>query len=332
MVFGLLVTAVMGQRSLESAYRTTGKEVVAVFEAQREALQSCSAVLLQGRDEIGYGVVISADGYLLTKASLVLEVDGLAVTVGRERFKEVEVVAVDSAWDVALLKVAAEGLKPVEYAETSAVAQGTWVAANGATSRTRRRLLPGIISANSREIPPAGGAALGVVLKVEGGRLAIEEVAEHSGAADAGLKKGDVIVKVGGTAVAGVEEIAEALKESKAGDVVRVEYLRGEREFAVDVRVSTRGEMFQIEMDRNDMMSGDFSKRRSGFPRVIQHDILASAQTMGGPLLDLDGKCLGMNIARANRTENYAIPLEELQEIAAGLMKQVAKPAVESGE
>jgi serine protease Do len=42
----------------------------------------------------------------------------------------------------------------------------------------------------------------------------------------------------------------------------------------------------------------------------------------GGPLLDLDGKCVGMNIARANRAESFAIPVEEVKEIAARLMKQ----------
>ena len=42
--------------------------------------------------------------------------------------------------DVALLKVDAEGLLPVDYAATSNVPQGTWVVANGATTRTTRRI------------------------------------------------------------------------------------------------------------------------------------------------------------------------------------------------
>ena len=66
--------------------------------------------------------------------------------------------------------------------------------------------------------------------------------------------------------------------------------------------------------------------RRSGFPRVLQHDILGSSKIVGGPLLDLDGRCLGMNIARANRAESFAIPVEDLKDIAARLLKQ-AKPA-----
>ncbi|HEX7261604.1 MAG TPA: S1C family serine protease [Luteolibacter sp.] len=78
-------------------------------------------------------------------------------------------------------------------------------------------------------------------------------------------------------------------------------------------------------MTRNDEMSGEFSPRRSGFPRVMQHDILGSRKVTGGPLLDLDGHCLGMNIARANRAESFAIPLEDLKEIAGRLLKQSGK-------
>ena len=46
---------------------------------------------------------------------------------------------------------------------------------------------------------------------------------------------------------------------------------------------------------------------------------------MGGPVLDLDGKLIGMNIARANRAETFAIPVEELRELSAGMIEQARK-------
>jgi serine protease Do len=57
------------QQSLETLYRLTGDAVTGVFEPQREVIQNCSAVIYNKRDEIAYGVVISKDGYILTKAS-----------------------------------------------------------------------------------------------------------------------------------------------------------------------------------------------------------------------------------------------------------------------
>lgn len=320
-----LATSLPGQQSLESIYRTTGTAVVAVFETQRAVLQTSSAVILDGRKETGYGVVISADGYILTKASEIMEVKAPAVTVDQVRYPEVKIVAVDSEWDVALLKIEAAGLIPVVYAPTSDVPQGSWVMANGASTRTKRRLMAGIVSAKTREIPASGGAALGVVLNIKSKALEIEDVNEKSGAKEAGLQKGDVLLEIEGKPVKKIEEIAEALKDRKAGSTVKVTYRRGKEKKTAEVRLAAKGEMFTDQMNRNDMMSGDFSKRRSGFPRVMQHDIMGNSATVGGPLLDLEGRCLGMNIARANRAESLAIPVEDLKALAERLMKQAAE-------
>ncbi len=318
----LLVLPTHGQQSLESAYRTTGPAVTAVFEPQRAVLQTSSAVILDGRKEMSYGIVVSADGHILTKASELEGLDKISVTVDRTNYKDVRVLATDPQWDVALLKIDATDLLPVLYAPTSEVPQGTWVVANGATSRTTRRALAGIVSAKIREIPAAGGAALGVVLNVKGKLLEIEEVADGSGAQQAGLEKGDVILTIEGVEIKKIEDIAEVLKDRKAGSTVKVNCRRGKREFTAEIRLSAKGEMFDDTMNRNDMMSGDFSRRRSGFPRVMQHDILGSSRVTGGPLLDLEGRCIGMNIARANRAESFAIPVEELKALAERLMKR----------
>ena len=311
----------LGQQSLDSAFRTAGSAVLAAFEPQRQALQKSSAVILDGRKEIVYGVVVSPEGHILTKASEISGAKSLGVIVDKVNFRDVRTLAVDAAWDVALIKVPATGLLPVTYAVTSEIPQGTWVVANGASTRTARRLLAGIISAKTREIPAAGGAALGVTLNAKGKRLVVEEVNEKSGAKEAGLQKGDVILTIEGKKVSDVKEIGEILQDRKAGHLVKVTLRRVEKEITVDVRLAARGEMFTDQMDRNDQMSGDFSPRRSGFPRAMQHDILGSRKVVGGPLMDMEGRCVGMNIARANRAESLAIPVEELKELAERLMR-----------
>lgn len=318
----VLATPLWAQQSLDSAYRTTGPEVVKVFESQRAVLQTSSASILDGRTESGYGIVISADGFILTKASEFQELKKPTITVDRLKYEDVKLLAVDPEWDVALVKIEAAGLIPVTYAPTSDVPQGSWVIANGATSRTTRRALAGIVSAKIREIPASGGAALGVVINPKSKALEIEEVNEKSGAKEAGMQKGDVLLTIDGKPVKKVGEIAESLKDRKAGSTVKITWRRGKEQMSADVRLAARGEMFTDQMNRNDMMSGDFSKRRSGFPRVMQHDILGSSKTTGGPLLDFEGRCIGMNIARANRAESFAIPVEDLKEIGAKLLKQ----------
>jgi len=307
-------------QSLETAFRTTGPTVLAAFDAQRQVIQKSSAIIYDGRTEAICGVVISSDGFILTKASELKTIKKLAVTVDEKKYPEAKIIATDDQWDVALIKIDASDLTPVIYAPTSAVPQGTWVVANGTTTRTHRRVLAGIISAKIREIPTAGGGALGVKLKLGAQELEIDDVQEKSGAKEAGLQKGDVIIAIEGKPVAKLEDLTAVLKDRKAGTSAKLTYRRGQEEKSADVRLMARSEMSE-EMNRNDAMSGSFSERRSGFPRILQHDILGAKSITGGPLLDLDGRCLGMNIARANRAESFAIPVEDLKALAARLLK-----------
>ncbi len=195
---------------------------------------------------------------------------------------------------------------------------------NGATSRSKRRILAGVISARQREIPPEGGAVLGVQLDQSDERLVVKDVSEGSGAKEAGVQAGDLITAVEGKPVAVIEDLTEELKDKKAGSKVNVSVERGGETLELDVRLAARGELF-AEVTRNDAMSGDISRRRSGFPKILQHDVLANSSTMGGPVLDLDGRMIGMNIARANRAETFAIPVEALRSLADGMIRQASQ-------
>ena len=53
--------------------------------------------------------------------------------------------------------------------------------------------------------------------------------------------------------------------------------------------------------------------RRAGFPSYLQHDTILKPQDCGGPIVDLDGKVIGINIARAGRTETYTIPADAVR-------------------
>lgn len=314
-----------GAQTLESAYRTNGPAVQATFEAVRSVLQSSSAVIQRGRKEIAYGTVMSADGFILTKASELGDINGLSVTVGDKVYKDLAVLAEDPAWDVALLKIQAEGLVPVNLAlDVPDPERGIWVVANGATSKTRRRPQVGIISATAREIAPAGGAVLGVTLEEKSKKLRVTEIHEKSGAKAAGMEAGDIIVAAAGKKIADREALGKVVEKLRVGDDLELTVERDGKKMEMKVRLAGRADLFGEEKSRNDQMSGDFSERRSGFPRVIQHDIIANAAGMGGPLLDLDGRCLGMNIARANRCETFAIPAGDLRSLADRLIRQGA--------
>lgn len=318
-------------QTLRSELRMNGPIVMSAFEGQREVLQKSSAVIYDGRREAIYGTVVSADGLILTKASELAEISELSVRVDRELYREVEKVAVDEEWDVALLKVEAKDLVAVRWAAEEPV-QGTWVVANGATSRSRRRALAGVVSANTREIPVGGGVALGVTLTADAGKLKIGEISEGSGAEDAGLKEGDVILSLDGKELKKRQELLKMLRDYEPGTMAKVVIRRGEEEMEIEVELKARAEFFTDPMSRNDMMSGRFSKRRSGFPRVLQHDILGARSSVGGPILNLGGECVGLNIARANRAESFAVPAREAQELVEKLKGGGSSAPAEEGK
>ena len=75
------------------------------------------------------------------------------------------------------------------------------------------------------------------------------------------------------------------------------------------------------------------SKRSDDFPAVIQHDTVLRPVDCGGPVVDLSGKVVGVNIAHAGRTETYCLPTDVLIVAMYELMSGRLSPAlVEAAE
>jgi serine protease Do len=75
-----------------------------------------------------------------------------------------------------------------------------------------------------------------------------------------------------------------------------------------------------------EFMGSFLSNRRSGFPFILQHDTVLKQTDCGGPLVDLDGKVVGINIARAGRVESYAIPAQAVRELLPDLLSGKLAP------
>jgi serine protease Do len=67
-------------------------------------------------------------------------------------------------------------------------------------------------------------------------------------------------------------------------------------------------------------LGGELSNLRTGFPTILQHDSVLAPEECGGPLVNLDGKVVGFNIARAGRVESYAIPTHVIMSLMYDLM------------
>ena len=68
-----------------------------------------------------------------------------------------------------------------------------------------------------------------------------------------------------------------------------------------------------------DRIVGEVSTRAEGFEQVIEHDTVLHPWLCGGPLVDLDGKAIGLNIARASRVSTFALPPKLVKRILKDL-------------
>jgi serine protease Do len=67
--------------------------------------------------------------------------------------------------------------------------------------------------------------------------------------------------------------------------------------------------------DRSSRLNGHVSRRSQVFRELIDHDTVLLPWLCGGPLVDIDGKAIGLNIARAGRVSTYALPSGLVQKV-----------------
>ncbi|MBP36192.1 MAG: hypothetical protein CMP31_11310 [Roseibacillus sp.] len=121
------------------------------------------------------------------------------------------------------------------------------------------------------------------------------------------------------------------IRTYRAGDEVEFTYRRGEDEEKIRVKLAARPEEKNTgRFRRMNEMSGPLSTRLSGFPLALQHDIPLAPKFCGGPLLDLEGRCVGINVSRAGRVKTLAIPTEDLLELLDGVEGSEGKEPEES--
>jgi serine protease Do len=275
--------------------------------------------------DIALGTILSADGDVLTKASELPE--GALVVVLPDGSSVVpERGAVDPAWDIALLKLRVSGLPVLPFGEGGGVGRWTFSPAGPAAIAAVGIVGVAEMPVQGRGIAPkaTSKAYMGVrlepverdvldALQLQGGVRVF--VQPELPAAHAGIRDGDVIFQVDGKGVRDPDSMMDLLVDRKPGDPVTLHVARGEDRFDVTVRLTARPAGLPGRGGLPELLSGDVSRVGGPFPKVLMHDAVLHPSQMGGPILDLEGRCIGMNIARADRTSTYAIPASELRAI-----------------
>ncbi len=100
----------------------------------------------------GSGVIISADGYILTNNHVVQDAERITVSLNDRRELPARLVGHDPATDLALIKIEASGLTYIEFGNSDRVRIGEPVLAIGNPFNLTSTVTAGIISAKARNM------------------------------------------------------------------------------------------------------------------------------------------------------------------------------------
>jgi serine protease Do len=228
-----------------------------------------------------------------------------------------------------MLRVEANELPVLEWRTNAVPAVGSWLATPGAGDEPTAI---GVVSVLPRKAPAPNGV-LGIVLDEDPLGPRIQQVLAESAAEKAGLMVNDLVLEVNGKATKDRRTLIDTVRGHQPGERVRLLIKRGDDNLTINATLADR---YSPEpMDRNDFqnsLGGELSTRRAGFASVLQHDTVLSPNQCGGPIVDSEGKAVGINIARAGRVASFALPSEVILPLIEDLKSGKLAPVSVSEE
>lgn len=100
----------------------------------------------------GSGVIISADGYIVTNNHVVADADELTVTLNDNKEYSARIIGTDKASDLALIKIDGKNLPAITIANSDDIKVGEWVLAVGNPFNLTNTVTAGIVSAKARSL------------------------------------------------------------------------------------------------------------------------------------------------------------------------------------
>jgi S1-C subfamily serine protease len=259
-------------------------------------------------EQISLGLIVDESGLVLTKASEIdPRDDSIQIGTTSGLTLEARPLAIDGKLDLLLLQLPKGDWTPAPILEDNSIEAGTILISAGPDAMP---ISFGICELDTyrSDLSFYDRAFLGVgsaPLDTEEGGAVIQQVVPGSAAARSGLRTGDILLSIDEKKLRGRDALIRALSGYRAGDTIEINRLRGERRDVIQTRLGYRT-FSAFENEVGNFASG-VNRHDTGFGEVIQHDGLLLPYECGGPLVDLAGRFIGMNIARSDRTKTFAL-------------------------
>ena len=296
------------------------REILAAVSPALEKCVPSVVTLLQGGKPLALGTIVRENGFVLTKQSEIAKAKGtLQVRLSSGCTLPAKEVRQFPEYDLALVKVEATGLPALTIpGEDSGLRPGGLVF-TPASSAAQPMVAMGVCSVLDRSLLESGGY-FGLALGEADGGVEVGEAVPDGPCAKAGLQKKDVILTVDGKPFKAATDLSAHVRTLKPGAKVVVKYRRGGEEKTAEVVLGDRAKL-PSKSHENPMQSlgTEVSDQHAGYPHIFQHDQPLRPEDCGSVVVDLHGRVVGVNIARVDRVETYAIPAK----VVAGLLQTV---------
>jgi len=309
--YAILGRAETSRPTLPLEQRTNGTQTLAAIGKLKPLTIDCAARIETKRGQaLCAATIVGEDGYILIKASEVPDLAEARVKFSDGRTAGLREIRRETRFDLVLAQaVGITGLRAVSFGAARPLTMGQWLCSVADAGKEPRI---GTVSAKIRRIPGTG-AALGIRMDEKspkgGSGVRIIGIASESPAEIAGLHENDVIITIAGAKVGAFREVHELVNKRQPGEIIEVRYLRQDKEDTCRVRLASRTKVLQ-NWEGEDFANGGISLRTDNFPEVLQHDIPLLPTDMGSPVATLEGKVVGINIARVDRVTTFALPVE----------------------
>lgn len=151
-VVGLQADKVISQDSQTYQESPFGDDFFEYFFGPRSPRQRSPRGYQQPQRALGSGFIISPDGYILTNNHMVEGADKVTVELADDRKFTAEVTGTDPVTDIAVIKINAENLPYLEFADSDNLEVGEWVLAIGNPLGFSHTVTAGIVSAKGRSL------------------------------------------------------------------------------------------------------------------------------------------------------------------------------------
>ena len=311
-----------GRENQNESGRAHQRSQLSTLRAFRESVgdkwKSTVQVLDKNR-QVAFGAIVSEDGWIVTKSSEIPD-RTIEVRLFDNSKAEGTVKLRRNDLDLALIKIERSNLQSIQWNTSTVVRVGGWLATVDIRNQPVAIGVLSVTSRNVRRERAVLGVTLGFTLNGERGAL-VENVVDGSGADRAGVQAGDLITAIDGEEVKSQPEVLARLKGLSAGQRIDVGILRNGKQVLITAQMM---DLNNSLLDPTEMeVNGDISSRSTGFQNIMQHDTVITPHQCGGPLVDVYGNAVGLNIARAGRVSSYAIPASVASPAIAEMLASV---------